>query len=288
MASIEAGIDAYFEASFEEALPLLTAAMQALLDGRDQAPVPTGMIVRDAVFLVLALHALGRDGEAGAVAQGLAAIAAPPWGLDLDISKDARQFLDVLGAKTEPPAAGTVVASLPAQDCSLLVDGETAGKAGEGSADVFEGPHWIGAACGHDPGPAHLVEVPAGGRIEIDLSAGMEAGTEEVDEAAGKGKADLILDLPALSAAPWYGDGWNLALEIVGVAVVTAGAGLLAGGIHVDAQARTKATLGYAGMEQEALRLEASGWVLLGTGTVFLAIGVFRMAVMARDREDGA
>ena len=77
---------------------------------------------------------------------------------------------------------------------------------------------------------------------------------------------------------PWYGDGWNLALQGAGVVLLGLGAGLLGGSMRLEEKAYRKHSLGYAELESRAFDMEVSGWVLMGTGAIALLVGTIRMA----------
>jgi hypothetical protein len=110
--------------------------------------------------------------------------------------------------------------------------------------------------------------------VFLDLGEPEPEPVEEADEKAGE---ELLLDTQ-VEPVPWYGDGWNLALQISGLALLGVGAGLLGGSIQLEERAMTTRSLRYAELEKTAFDMEVSGWVLLGTGAVAFTAGVIRMS----------
>jgi hypothetical protein len=48
--------------------------------------------------------------------------------------------------------------------------------------------------------------------------------------------------------------------------------------MRIEEKAYRKHSLGYSKLESQALDMEVSGWVLMGTGAVALMVGTIRMA----------
>jgi hypothetical protein len=153
-----------------------------------------------------------------------------------------------------------------------FVDGEPV----EQAATVIEGIHWVSLSCDGQMGPPSRVDAVAGETLALDLAP--EPEPEPEPPAPGAGGKELLVDLEQPGPVPWYGDGWNLALETGGVLLLGLGAGLLGGSLQVEQKALRAHSLRYVGLEQRALDMEVSGWVLLGAGAVALTVGMVRMS----------
>jgi hypothetical protein len=276
------GIDAYFAADFEEAISCLVASLKELTEGFDAYPVDRGLVERAAVTLILSLHALGREEEAREVASGLAELAPAPHGGDLDLSPDARSYIDALTSGIEVTEPGGLEVVPPRESCSISVDGkEIVGTA----CTLLPGVHWVRVDCGSGWGDHHGVEVASGEETVLDLVPAPGQETPPPPEGStGSGGEDLLLGAEPDTELPWYGDRWNLVLQSGGLVLAGVGAGLLGGSLQMEQRAYTSHGPGYVGLERTALDLEVAGWVLMGTGAVFLVVGVIRMAGMEGGR----
>jgi hypothetical protein len=257
--------------------------MKTLTSGFDTHPVDAALIERGAVFLVLSLHAQGRDEEAREVALGLAELKAPPWGGELDLAPDAADFLSDLGAGMDAAPTGTVAVSVPHEECKVSVDGAEA--AGLGPMELTAGVHWLRAQCDGQWGEPVRVEIPQGGGVEVVLGEEDPEPPPEPPPPAEEEPEEkpLLVDVQ-VRPKPWFGDGWNLALEGAGVVLLGVGAGLIGGSLKYEKQAFTRPGLGYSGLEQKAFDMEVAGWVLLGTGAVALTVGMIRMSRMGGEK----
>jgi hypothetical protein len=286
------GIDAYYEAAFEEALTSLEDCAGALVSRHDEYPVSRDTIRVAVVHLILTLHALEREQEALELARGLAEVSAPPWTGDMQLSPAAAAYVEELAATVPPHPTGTLRVLAPQEGCVVEVDGREA-EPGQG-VELPAGVHWIRLSCDGVPGDHHRVTVTAGEVVELDLS-GLELEAVKVDEdgapeetsGAPPGTAPggtLLLEEGRPASRPWYGDAWNVVLQGAGVVMLGVGAGLLAGAMALSRKAMKTTSLRYVELSGRAFDMQVSGWTLLGAGAVSLAVGVVRMAIQSERR----
>jgi len=277
------GMESYWGAEFDEAAARFVEALGVLTERFDEHPVGIAIIETTSVYLILSLHALGKEQEAGEVAAGLGALLLPPWGADLDLAPASREYLAGLSEGLPPLETGNIGVAAP-EDCTVLVDGEEVGEGVVSGMDVAEGTHWVQIRCGSLAGDHRRIVVERGGTVGIEMpDPGHEVPGQDVQPPPDPaGKEDLLADLK-VEKRPWFGDGWNLALECSGVLLLGLGAGLLGGSLRIESRARTIFSLRYSSLERTALEMEVAGWVLLGAGAVALTLGVIRMAMTGGD-----
>lgn len=275
--SLHRGMDAYYEALFDEALEELSSCTSVLVHGYEKYPVPRDLIRTAVVHLILTLHALGRDEEAEEFARGLAEAGVDDWTEGLDLSPGAMEYLADLEQAMPVPTQGRILVLLPDPACRVFVDGE-ARDSGQ-PADVVTGTHWVSILCEDVSSDHHRVEVDDGQVAEVDLT-GLELTATAAPEPSDPQDHDLLLEEAVVEKTPWYGDVYNIVLQAAGVLLVATGVGLLAGSLHLKREARTTGSLEYARMEGLSRDLGIAGWTLLGTGALGLIVGVIRAGLM--------
>ncbi len=277
-AGIDRGLEAFYAAEFEQAIEHLVPAMKALTAGFDEHPVDRALLERGAVCLILALHAREMDDAARDVALGLAEMAPPPWGPDLDLAPDARTYLDDLAGTMPPARHGTLEIAVPDEGCAVDVDGDPVIAGSPVTVQLTTGVHWVGASCPGGEEQHVRVEIEPEQEAQVSLPVPGESAPAPGVEPAPVKKDPLLLHTD-VHPVPWYGDGWNLALQGAGVILLGVGAGLLGGSMRVEERAYGTHSLRYADLESKAFDMEVSGWVLMGSGAIALAVGAIRMAL---------
>jgi hypothetical protein len=279
-AGIDRGVEAFYAAEFEQAVEHLVPAMKVLTEKFDVHPVDRLLLERGAVFLILALRAQEMHEEATDVATGLAQFALPPWGVGQDIAPDARSYLDEMASSVPAPDRGTLTVTVAGEGCAVDIDGDPLVAGSPVTVTILSGVHWVGTACpGEDVSHVRIeVEPDEETRITVGGEPGPPPVVESSPAPAEPEKPDPLLVHAEVHPVPWYGDGLNLALQAAGVAVLGLGAGLLGGSMRIEEKAYRKHSLGYVGLERQALDMEISGWVLMGTGAIALMVGTIRMA----------